>query len=196
MIDIALVVESSRVHHCLPVRNAPPFLSRNILPKLDRILLHFFDVSLLGCAISVANALVVTCVKRITLLKWSKQWLLLYLLLLFWKGDLSAKGRKASLKTTSLAHGIRPGLIAMEDQGVAFSILSPVLILLPLIRVFYVTNRFEVGEGFRFDAGGEPGRCLYARSLRWTLRDVFKLSFLHLLITAGEERSLWRSGSP
>ena len=125
MIDVALIVESSRVHHCLPVRNASPFVSRYILPKLDRILLHFFDVPLLSCAISVPNALIETCVERVALLKWSKQWLLLYLLLLFWESDLSAKGRKASLKTTSLAHGIRPGLIAVEDQGVAFSVLSP-----------------------------------------------------------------------
>ena len=60
VVDVALVVESGRVHHCLPVRNAPPCVSPYIFPKLDRILLHLFDVLLLSCAISVPDTFVIS----------------------------------------------------------------------------------------------------------------------------------------
>ena len=115
MVDVALIVESGRIHHCLPVRNASPYVSLDIFPKLDWILFHLFNVSQLSCSIPVPNAFIVSCVKRITLLKRSKQWLFLYLFLLLWEGNFGAKGCEVSLKTTSLAHSIRPGLIAVED---------------------------------------------------------------------------------
>ena len=115
VVDVALIVESGRIHHCLPVRNASPYVSLDIFPILDWILFHLFNVSQLSCSISVPNAFIVSCVKRITLLKRSKQWLLLYLLFLLWESNLSAEGRKVRLETTSLAHSIRPGLVTMED---------------------------------------------------------------------------------
>ena len=179
----------------MPVSNAPPFVSLYIFAILNRVLFHLLDVSQLSCSISVPNALIVTCVERVTLLKRSKQWLLLYLLLLLWEGDLCAEGREATLKTTSLAHSIRPGLVAVEDQGVAMSVLSPAQILLPLVRVLCIANRSEVGEGFVFDAGGESGRRLLARSPRWTQWHVYKLRFTHLFIAGSDEGSHWRFSS-
>ena len=125
MVDVTEVIESCRVHHRLPIGNAPPCLSLYIFPKPDRILLHLFDVPLLSCSISMANALIVSGVERVTLLKWSEQWLLLHHLFLFREGDFSTEGRKATLETTSLAHSIRPGLVTVEDQRVAISVLSP-----------------------------------------------------------------------
>ena len=115
MVYVALVVESGRVHHCLSVRNASPYVSFYIFPKLDWILFHLFYVPQLSCSISVPNAFIVSRVKRVTLLKRSKQWLFLYLLFLLWESNLSAEGRKVRLETTSLAHSIRPGLVTMED---------------------------------------------------------------------------------
>ena len=125
VVDIAEVVERGRVHHRLPVRNAPPFVSLHIFAILNRILFHLFNVPQLSRAISVPNAFIIALVDRVTLLKRSKQWLLLHHLLLLWEGDLGAEGREVGLEATSLAHSVGPGLVAVNDLGVAHGVLGP-----------------------------------------------------------------------
>ena len=125
VVDITEVVERGSVHHCLPVRNAPPYVSLHIFAILDRILLHLFNVPQLSRAISVPNAFIVALMNGVPSLKWSKQWLFLHRLLLLWEGDLGAEGCEVGLEATSLAHSIRPGLVTVKDLGVSHGVLSP-----------------------------------------------------------------------
>ena len=70
--NVASVVERSGLPHGLAIGDTLPNARRHVLAVLHGVLLHLFDVALLGRAIPVTDALVIARVQRITLLERSK----------------------------------------------------------------------------------------------------------------------------
>lgn len=151
------------------------------------VLFHLLDVAFLGRAVPSTDALVVTSVKRISLLEWSKERLLSFLSLLLREGDVRAVSGEGRVESAALTHSVGPGLFTVDDLSVLFGIFITTLVLLALKWIFRVAHLVQVSKRLSFDASGEPGCALWNGTLGRPERDVLELRLAHLLVGAGGE---------
>ena len=136
--NVASVIESRWVHHGLAVSNALPDVGCDVFTVLNRILVHFLNVLLLASTVSVPDALIVSLMQWVSLLEWSENRRLLFSILLFREGNVSAIGREARIEAASLAYSIWPGLVTVDDFAVQSGIFVATIILFMLVSIFCV----------------------------------------------------------
>ena len=193
--NIASVVQSSGVHHGEAVVDALPDASSYVLAVLNGVLFHLFDVLLLGCAITATDAFVVSSFKRITGLENSKERLLLNILLFLWERNISAVGSESGIEGASLADGIGPWLVTVDNASVLHSVFVTAVILLVLPRIFGVSHSVQTRERFGLDTSCEARSTLRYTTLERSLRNVLELRLANLLVGGRQERLLGLRGA-
>ena len=190
MINVASVVQSGGVHHGLSVGHALPDASCNVLAVLHGVLLHFFDIGLLRCAISDTDALIVAHVQRVALLEGSEERLLFLLPLLLWERNVRAVSREVGEEAAALANSVRPWLLTVQNLTVLFGVLVASHVLFAFIGVLRVAHLVQVRERLSLHASTKSWSSLGDGTSRGTERNVLKFRLSHLLIRTGNKGTL------
>ena len=184
-VDVAIMVHCRCIHHWLSSTNINPGFCRllEILTE-DLFWYDFFTVFLLCSSISATDALVMSCLERITRLEDTISGRLLLGHFLLREFSISSVGLVEWVEFSTLAHSVCPWLVSVKDSAIESRIFTTLIILLMLVRVFHVADVVAIRERFRFNMGFESWQRFWFWSGRWSLFHVNKLWLPDLLVSS------------
>lgn len=104
------------------------------------------------------------CLKHVTLREGAEHKFSLSLWFLLREFHISAICRMARVEASMLAHCVGPRLVTVDDSFILAGVLSPLYVLLALVRVLGVADIIEVCKRIGLHASAKSSRCLRTTS--------------------------------